>query len=149
MLFLIFTLFCQDVKKADDNTTVLPFLKVETIGVSPFDEREKIFYKKSAGDKIVKEFKEAPVFILKYEMNGNKTISKFEQVGMASCVFFTQDNWIAASINLKTPIPEGYVLRAHTVAKKNEIKLDRTLEVSDASIIQFYLKPKDESVKFK
>lgn len=149
MLLLITLCFLQDVKKETDNTAVLPFLKVETIGVSPFDEKEKIFYKKSAGDKIVKEFREAPVYIVKYEKQGNKTISKFEQVGMASCVFFTENNWISASVNLKAPLPEGYVLRAHTVAKKNEITLDRTLEVSEASIIQFYLKPKEDSVKFK
>jgi hypothetical protein len=148
MVFVILSLMAQEPKKNDDNTTVLPFLKVETIGVSPFDEKEKIFYKKSAGDKIVKEFKESPVYIVKYEKVGNNTISKFEQIGIASCVFFTDNNWIAASISLKSQIPDGYVLRAHTVAKKNEI-IDKTLEVSDASIIQFYLKPKENSVIFK
>ena len=138
----------EDSQKQDAQNTVMKFMKIETLGVSPFGSDEKIIYTKSAGDKIVKEFREAPVFMVKYEKNKEKTVSSFSQVGTVSCVFFTEGNWIAASINTKTAIPEGYVLRAHTVAKKNGTRPDKTLEVQDASIVQFYLKPKEMAVNF-
>ena len=149
MLFFLFLCLGQEVK-TDKTSAVLPFMKIETVGVSPINESEKIFYKRNAADKIMKEFKETPVFIVRYEKKGDKTISRFEQAGIASCVFFTDDNkWLSASIDIKMPIPEGYVLRAHTVSSKNEVNLDRILEVQEASIVQFYLKPVEMAVKFK
>ena len=149
ILFLAQFILLQDTVKNESTSTVIPFMKVETIGVSPLDESQKIFYKRAAGDKIVREFKQTPVYIITYEKNGDKLTSKLKQVGIASCVFFTENNWLSASIDVKTKIPEGYVLRAHTVAKKNATTPDKILEVHDAEVIEFYLKPADISVKFK
>lgn len=152
--FLFLALMNQEPQKKEDSpkqesqNTVMKFMKIESLGVSPFGSDEKIVYTKSAGDKIVKEFKEVPVYMVKYEKKNDKTVSTFSQVGTVSCVFFTEGNWIAASLNSKASIPEGYVLRAHTVAKKNDTRPDKTLEVQDASIVQFYLKPKEMAVSF-
>lgn len=146
--YLMIAVFCQEIQKDENKNIVMNFLKVETIGTSPFISTDKIIYTKAAGEKIVKEFKETPVFMVKYENKDGKTISNFSQVGTVSCVFMTEGNWIAASLNSKTPIPDGYVLRAHTVAKRNDTRPDKTLEVHDASIVQFYLKPKELAVKF-
>lgn len=149
MLMIVLMAFAQEPASKDKSSLVMPFMKVETIGVSPINQSEKIIYRKSAGDKIVREFKTTPVFIIKYEKMGDKLISKFNQVGTASCVFFTDNNWLSASIEINDKVPDGYVLRAHTVARKNDIAKDKTLEVQDASIIEFYLKPKELSVDFK
>ena len=151
MLFAICALpVLQTENKDNKNNTVLPFMKVETVGISPISQNEKIFYKKNAADKIVREFKETPVYIVRYEQKGEKTTSRFEKYGNASCVFFTDDNkWLSASIDGKGAIPKGYVLRAHTVASKNKLNADNVLEVQEASIIEFYLKPEDLSVNFR
>ena len=146
MILILMLSFLQEPK---DMSQIMPFMKVESVGISPYDNTEKILYRKSVGDRLVKEFKSTPVYLVKYEKQGDKTVSKFVQVGTASCVFFTENNWLSASMNIKSEIPEGYVLRAHTVAKKNDIMPYKTLEVQEASIIQFYLKPKDMSVIFK
>ena len=109
MLFFLFLCLGQEVK-TDKTSAVLPFMKIETVGVSPINESEKIFYKRNAADKIMKEFKETPVFIVRYEKKGDKTISRFEQAGIASCVFFTDDNkWLSAS-NKSTGLIRRFLL---------------------------------------
>ena len=49
MLFFLFLCLSQQVK-TDKISVVLPFMKIETIGVSPINESEKIFYKRNAAD---------------------------------------------------------------------------------------------------
>ena len=81
MFFFLFLCFGQEVKN-DKTSAVLPFMKIETIGVSPINESERIFYKRNAADKIMKEFKETPVFIVRYDKKGDKikTVNKTRQL---------------------------------------------------------------------
>jgi hypothetical protein len=147
LLFIALLIVNQDqAKKSEKTSMVMPFMKIETIGVNPVNQDERIFFKKNCAEKIMRDFKQAPVYLVSYA--DNKTT--FEQVGTASCVFMTDDNkWLSASIDIKSLLPKGYVLRAHTASTKNNFKPDKTLEVFEASVIEFYLKPEENAIKFK
>lgn len=143
---LVFSQDAQGAKK--EESLVLPFIKLDSLGVNPLNKQEKIIFHKNSAEKMVKEFKEAPVYIVIYKENDNKKIeSKYEQIGTASCVFVS-DKWINASIKTNKPIPQDYVLRARTVSNQNKI-INNVLEVESAAVVEFYLKPKEAAIDFK
>lgn len=147
-ILLSFFAISQEASKKDDSSVVLPFIKLDSLGVNPLNRQEKIIFQKNSAERMVKEFKEAPVYIVVYKENENKKIeSKYEQIGMASCVFVS-DNWINASIKVAKPIPQDYVLRARTISNQNRFN-NNILEVQSAAIVEFYLKPKETAVEFK
>ena len=148
MLSLLAILVASQTETVKSETVVLPFIKLDTLGVNPLNTKEKIVFNKDVVEKMTKEFKEAPVYIVTYkEVDKNKIESKFEQVGTASCVFVSE-GWINASIKIKKPIPNDYVLRARTQSSQNKFR-NEILEVQAASVIEFYLKPKEMAVEFK
>ncbi len=130
------------------DSATLPFIKLDSLGVNPLNNQEKIIFDKVCGEKMVREFKETPVYLVSYIKNDkNKIESKYEQVGTASCVFIT-NQWVTASIKTNKTIPENYVLRARTASNSNKLVND-VLKVQSANIVEFYLKPKDMAVEFK
>ena len=133
---------------AGQSAATLPFIKLDSLGVNPLNRQEKIVFDRACGERMVREFKEAPVYIVSYKKNEkNQVESKYEQVGTASCVFIS-DKWVTASIKTTKSVPEDYVLRARTVSNANKL-VDEVLKVQSASIVEFYLKPKDMAVEFK
>ena len=95
-------------------SATLPFIKLDSVGVNPLNKQEKIVFDKVCGERMVREFKETPVYIVSYQRNDkNQVESKYEQVGTASCVFIS-DKWVTASIKTSKAIPEDYVLRARS-----------------------------------
>jgi hypothetical protein len=150
MFLSICLIFAQidKVEKTTESSVVLPFIKLDSIGTNPLNDTEKIIFKNTCANKLVQEFKPAPVYLVKYRENKEKRIEiLYEQIGVASCIF-KADNWISASVKLKIDVPKDHVLRARTVSAKNSIK-DKILEVEQAGIVEFYLKPKETAVEFK
>jgi len=144
----MFTLVLALVLGQNTDSATLPFIKLDSLGVNPLNNQEKIIFDKTCGEKMVREFKETPVYLVSYsKTDKNKIESKYEQVSTASCVFIT-DKWVTASIKTNKSIPENYVLRARTVSNNNKVVND-VLKVQSASIVEFYLKPKDMAVEFK
>ena len=130
------------------DSATLPFIKLDSLGVNPLNNQEKIIFDKICGEKMVREFKETPVYLVSYSKNDkNKIESKYEQIGTASCVFIT-NQWVTASIKTNKIIPENYVLRARTASNNNKMVND-VLKVQSANIVEFYLKPKEMAVEFK
>jgi hypothetical protein len=152
LIFIMALFFDQDIqsvtKKEKEESIVLPFIKLEAIGTNPLNKEEKIIFRKNSAEKMVREFKETPVYLVTYKQNNNNKLeSNYEQVGTASCIFISE-NWMTASIKTNKPLPKDYLLRARTVSNQNKI-IDNTLEIYSASVIEFYLKPKDTATEFK
>jgi len=150
---LAFLVLSQDkTELKNEPSLVLPFLKINSIGSNPLIADEKIIFKEGVTNKLTREFKTAPVYIVRSTVKPDKIETKYEQIGKATCVFVgdsSDGKWISASLQLNEKIPENYVLRAHTVAKKSKFNKQNVLEVEDATVVEFFLKPKALAVEFK
>jgi len=127
------------------NDVTMPFVKLESLAINPVTA-EKYLYKDNLASKLTHNFKECPVYMVFYKGRQEELI----QIGTVSCVFKggPDPKWMSASIKIKKDIPKNYVLRAKFVATESKQGKDAVLEVSDATITEFYLKPKEKASIF-
>lgn len=124
--------------------STLSFAKIDAVGTNPLPPHEKIMYTKSCANKLVQNFKETPVYLVYIKENKEE----FVQIGVVSCVY-ASDKWLNATVKLKKEIPKDYVLRAKMVATDVDADKKDVLVVRNASITEFYLKPKDKASVFE
>lgn len=138
-------LICLFLCVGQSQEVTLPFVKLDTLAINPITA-EKYLYKEGLASKITQSFKECPVYMVFYKDRQEELI----QVGTVSCVFKggPDPKWMSASIKIKKDIPKDYVLRAKFVATESRQGKDAVLEVFDATITEFYLKPKTKASSF-
>jgi hypothetical protein len=139
---LIYILLCL----SQDKEATMPFVKLETLAINPITA-EKYLYKEGLGAKLTQTFKECPVYMVFYKGRQEELV----QIGTVNCVFKggPDSKWMSASMKIKKDIPKDYVLRAKFVATESKQGKDAVLEVIDASITEFYLKPKEKASIFE
>lgn len=139
MLCLIFCCLAQTTE------VTLPFVKLDTMAFNPVIG-EKYLYREELASKLTRSFKECPVYYVVYKDKQEQLI----QVGSVSCVFKggPDPKWMSASMKISKQIPRDYVLRAKFVATESKQGKSGVLEVIDANITEFYLKPKEKSTIF-
>jgi hypothetical protein len=145
MLLIAFLTLCQ--AKPEAKSLVMPFIKVEAVGYNPANPEEQILFEKPCAEKMMREFKRTPVYIVKESVKGRKVEITREEVGVASCIFLG-DNWLSASVELTKPLPPNHVLRARTSSSKNKMR-DATLIVQEASVVEFHIKEEKSATMFK
>ena len=124
--------------------STLSFAKIDAVGANPLPPFEKIMYTKSCANKLVQNFQETPVYMVYIKDNKEE----FVQIGVVSCVY-ASDKWLNATVKLKKEIPKDYVLRAKMVATDVDANKKDILVVKNATITEFYLKPKDKASVFE
>lgn len=124
--------------------TTMQFAKIDSIAANPLPPYEKLMYTKVCANKLVQNFKETPVYIVYTKDNKEE----FVQVGVATCIYMS-DNWLQATLKLKKDIPKDYVLRAKSVATDVEPNKIDVLIIKNATITEFYLKPKNKASVFQ
>ena len=139
-------LMCLLLCFAQNKEVTLPFVKLDTVAINPLTA-EKYLYKEGISTKITQTFKECPVYMVFYKGRQEELI----QIGTVSCVFKggPDPKWMSASLKISKEIPNDYVLRAKFVATESRQGKDAVLEVSDATITEFYLKPKTKASTFE
>lgn len=140
-------LMCQSGKV---DQVVLPFIKADSIGFNPLNPDERIIYKRSAVDKMTREFRKTPVVLVTQtdSRDGKKATVEYKKVGEVSCVFVGPDQWISGSVDLSAKLPKNFVMRARTVSGKNSFK-DGILVVDEAEILEFQIKEEKTATRFK
>jgi len=139
---LLSILFCF----AQQTEITLPFVKLDTLAINPITA-EKYLYRDGLGTKVTQNYRECPVYMVFYKDRQEELV----QVGTVSCVFRggPDPKWMSASMKIKKEIPKDYVLRAKFVATESRQGRDAVLEVIDATITEFYLKPKTKASSFE
>lgn len=122
----------------------MQFAKVDTVATNPLPPYEKLMYTKICANKLVQNFKETPVYVV-YNKDDKE---QFVQVGVATCIYMS-DGWLQATLKLKKDIPKDYVLRAKSVATDVEENKIDLLIIKNATITEFYLKPKNKASVFQ
>ena len=131
---------------AQNKEITMPFVKLDTLAINPITA-EKYLYKEGLGSKLTQSFKECPVYMVYYKDRQEELV----QIGTVSCVFKggPDPQWMSASLKISKDIPANYVLIAKFVATESRQGKDAVLEVYDATIIEFYLKPKVKASTFE
>lgn len=139
MLFCVLGLLLNQTSE-----TTMQFAKVDSVATNPLPPYEKLMYTKVCANKLVQNFKETPVYLV-YTKEDKE---EFVQIGVATCIYMS-DNWLQATLKLKKDIPKDYVLRAKSVATDVEPNKVDLLIIKNATITEFYLKPKSKASVFQ
>lgn len=124
--------------------TTLEFAKIDAVATNPSPPHERLVYTKACAIKMVQNFKEVPVYVVYIKDKKEE----FVQIGTVNCIY-TNDKWLNATLKIKKEIPKDYVLRAKVVATEVDPNRYDIITIKNATITEFYLKPKNKASVFE
>jgi hypothetical protein len=131
-------------------TVSMPFIKADTVCKNRQNESDQTVFTANCLDKMAKNYKPAKVYYAMYNSDGTEELIP---LGYASCVYLTKDQ-IFARCELEVKPPKDikeYVLNAKTSARKGEYYINTAcvVEISNADIKLFVLRPKEKAIVFE
>lgn len=128
----------------------LPFIKADTVCQNKQNEGDRTLFTYTCLKRMVANYKPVKVYYATYDSDNKE---KLNECGEASCVYLSKEQ-IVARIELDKKLPqmiEKYVLNAKTYSVKGDFYVNTSciVEISNAEIKSFVLRPKEKAIMFE
>ncbi len=146
MLFCLFLLMAQ----TKPTELSLPFIKADAVCSNKQNPTDRTLFTYTCLKRMAANYKPVKVYYATYDSDNKEQLTP---CGEASCIYLSKEQ-IVARLELDTKLPQDiqkYVLNAKTYSAKGDFYINTSciVEISNAEIKSFVLRPKEKAIFFE